>query len=164
MITSNLLPVGQRGIRRAEHLDIAQERFFRRVKSHLHVVICMKYSPLVTSRSPSQSQMYRFPILLTRCCCVDTFLPWPHEALTSIAEKLIDVNDLNPNSKKKKHIATSTGALCSIMAYIHSTSRAMAQKLYGIKGLKLYSPDSYLDFVVLFKKFYERVCEKEKVK
>lgn len=162
MITSNLLPVGQRGIRRAEHLDIAQERFFRRVKSHLHVVVCLKYSPLVTSTSPSQAQIYRFPILLTRCSCVDTYLPWPHDALASIAEKMMDVRELSPIPWKKDK-AIYTNAICSIMAHVHLTSRSAVHNLYGIQGLKFYSPDTYLDFVELFKVFCERICVNEKV-
>jgi len=163
MITSNLLPVGQRGIRRAEHLDLAQERFFRRVKLHLHVVVCMKYSSIVTSTSPSQAQIYRFPVLLTRCCCVDTFLPWPHEALVSIAEKLMDAKELSPVPWKRKDTAVYTSAICSVMAHVHITSRSMVHKLYGTKGLKYYSPDTYLDLIELFKMFCERICLKEKV-
>lgn len=163
MITSNLLPVGQRGGRRAEHLDIAQERFFRRVKSHLHVVVCLRYSPIVTSTSPSQTQIYRFPILLMRCCCVDTFLPWPHEALASVAEKLLDVKDRSPIPWKRRDTAAPSSAICSIMAHVHLTARSMVHNLFGIKGLKFYSPDTYLDFIELFKMFCERIFLKEKV-
>lgn len=165
IISSQLLPGGQRGARRTEHQDIAQERFFRRVKSNLHVVVCLKYEPLSSTNSPSTSQLYKFPLLFTRCCCVDAYIPWPHEALTSIANNLIKEEDpvFNHVPWSKRDREAQVASICSIMAHVHLSARSMVQKVHGSKGLKVYSPDDYLDFVELFKKFCVRLCLKEKV-
>lgn len=166
MISNQLLPGGKRGARRVENQDIAQERYFRRVKSHLHVVVCLKYRKLDLSNSLEQNQLYRFPALLTRSCCVDIYRAWPHEALVSIAQKQLDeeesVFSLLPLKKREKD--AQSVAICSIMAHVHLSSRSMVEKIYGIKALKFYSPDTYLDFIDLFRKICKRLCVKEKVR
>lgn len=49
------------------------------------------------------------------------------------------------------------------MAHVHLSSRSMVERIYGAKALKFYSPDTYLDFVDLFRKICKRLCVKEKV-
>ncbi|XP_048580282.1 dynein heavy chain domain-containing protein 1 isoform X3 [Nematostella vectensis] len=183
IISTHLLPGGQLGARRTEHQNIAQERYFRRVKSNLHIVVSIKFTPLTIPRAempknagpgywrtfeggPSCSALYRFPNLLTRSCCVDVYLPWPHEALVSIAEKLIDENDpaFAQVPWKKRDRSPQVAAICSIMAHVHLSSRSMVERLYGIRGLKLYSPNTFLDFADLFKKLCDRICTTEKTK
>ena len=166
MISSQLLPGGQRGARRTENQDIAQERFFRRVRANLHLVVCLKYTPFTTCDSPVLNKLYKFPTLVTRSCCVDVYRAWPHEALVSIADKIIDTKDEAfqhvPCGRAERE--TQTATICSIMAHVHLSARSMVEKLYGSKGLKLYSPVTYLEFVELFRKYCTRICTKEKVR
>ena len=166
MISNQLLPGGKRGARRVENQDIAQERYFRRVKSHIHVVVCLKYRKLDLSNSPEQNQLYRFPALVTRSCCVDIYRAWPHEALVSVAQKQLEdeesVFSLLPLKKRERD--SQSAAVCSIMAHVHLSSRSMVEMIYGTKALKFYSPDTFLDFIDLFRKICKRLCVKEKVR
>ena len=166
MISNQLLPGGKRGARRVENQDIAQDRYFRRVKSHIHVVVCLKYTPLDLSTSPEKNQLYRFPGLVTRSCCVDVYRAWPHEALVNVAEKLLEEeeNVLTLLPLKKRERDSQLSAICAIMAHVHLSSRSMVERIYGGKALKFYSPDTYLDFVDLFRKICRRLCVKEKVR
>ncbi|XP_029192398.2 LOW QUALITY PROTEIN: dynein heavy chain domain-containing protein 1-like [Acropora millepora] len=164
LISSQLLPGGKRGARRAESQDIAQDRYFRRVKSNLHVVVCLKYTPLHLSASPDKNQLYKFPALVTRSCCVDIYRAWPHKALISVAEKVLEkeesVLNLLPLKRRERDMQSST--ICSVMAQVHLSSRTMVEKVYGSRALKFYSPDTYLDFIDLFRKICIRLCVKEK--
>ena len=166
MISNQLLPGGKRGARRVENQDIAQERYFRRVRSHLHVVICLKYRKLDLSNSLEKNQLYKFPALVTRSCCVDIYRAWPHEALVSIAQKQLEeeesVFSLLPLKRREKD--AQSAAVCSIMAHVHLSSRSMVRRIYGMEALKFYSPDTYLDFIDLFRKICKRLCLKEKVR
>lgn len=166
MISNQLLPGGKRGARRVENQDIAQERYFRRVKSHIHVVVCLKYKKLDLSNSLEQNQLYKFPTLVTRSCCVDIYRAWPHEALVSVAQKMLEEEDnvLNLVPLKKRERDLQSAAICSIMAHVHLSSRSMVEKIYRIEALKFYSPDTYLDFIDLFRKICKRLCVKEKVR
>jgi len=165
LISNQLLPGGKRGARRVENQDIAQERYFRRVRSHLHVVVCLKYRKLDLSNSLEKNQLYKFPKLVTRSCCVDIYRAWPHEALVSIAQKQLEeeesVFSLLPLKRREKD--AQSAAVCSIMAHVHLSSRCMARRIYGIEALKFYSPDTFLDFIDLFRKICRRICLKEKV-
>lgn len=166
MISNQLLPGGKRGARRVENQDIAQDRYFRRVKSHIHVVVCLKFKKLDLSNSLEKNQLYKFPSLVKRSCCVDVYRAWPHEALVSVAEKLLDeeesVLSLVPLKRRERDLQSV--AICSIMAHVHLSSRSLAERIYGVKALKFYSPDTYLDFVDLFRKICRRLCAKEKVR
>ena len=165
LISNQLLPGGKRGARRVENQDIAQERYFRRVRSHLHVVVCLKYRKLDLSNSLEKNQLYKFPKLVTRSCCVDIYRAWPHEALVSIAQKQLEeeesVFSILPLKRREKD--AQSAAVCSIMAHVHLSSRCMARRIYGIEALKFYSPDTFLDFIDLFRKISRRICLKEKV-
>lgn len=164
LVSNQLLPGGKRGARRAEGQDIAQDRYFRRVKSHIHVVVCLKYTPLHLSTSAEENQLYRFPALVTRSCCVDIYRAWTHDALVNVAEKVLEeeenVLSLLPLKRREKDLQCAT--ICSIMAHVHLSSRSMVERLYGVKALKFYSPDTYLDFVDLFRKICKRLSVKEK--
>ena len=166
MISNQLLPGGKRGARRVENQDIAQERYFRRVKSHLHVVVCLKHRTLDLSNSLEKNHLYKFPALVTRSCCVDIYRAWPHEALVSIAQKQLEdeesVFNLLPLKRREKD--AQSAAVWSTMAHVHLSSRSMVKRIYGIEALKFYSPDTYLDFIDLFTKICKRLCVKEKVR
>lgn len=129
-------------------------------------MVCLTYTPLSLSTAPEGNQLYRFPVLVTRSCCVDIYRAWPHKALVSVAEKLLeegeDVLSLVPLKRRERH--SQSAAVCSIMAHVHLSSRSLVEKIYGVRALKFYSPDTYLDFVDLFRNICKRLCVKEKVR
>lgn len=97
---------------------------------------------------------------------MDIYRAWPHKALVSVAEKLLeegeDVLSLVPLKRRERH--SQSAAVCSIMAHVHLSSRSLVEKIYGVRALKFYSPDTYLDFVDLFRNICKRLCVKEKVR
>ena len=104
--------------------------------------------------------------MVTRSCCVDIYRAWTHDALVNVAEKVLEeeenVLSLLPLKRREKDLQCAT--ICSIMAHVHLSSRSMVERLYGVKALKFYSPDTYLDFVDLFRKICKRLSVKEKVR
>ena len=63
--------------------DNLMKFFFDRVKSNLHVVLCM--SP-VSAKFPERAR--RFPGIIAGCT-IDWFLAWPAEALVAVSEGFI---------------------------------------------------------------------------
>lgn len=63
--------------------------FYLRCKQNIHVVLAM--SPI---GEDYKRRLRMFPSLVN-CCAIDWFLPWPQEALVSVANNFIkDVEDL----------------------------------------------------------------------
>ena len=57
--------------------------FLDRVRDNLHIVLC--FSPVGMK---FRERARKFPALFNECC-IDWFLPWPEEALVSVAETFI---------------------------------------------------------------------------
>jgi len=67
-----------------------------RIRDRLHVVLC--FSP-VGAKFRERSQ--KFPALFNECS-IDWFLPWPEEALISVAESFIrDFKELDAKTETK---------------------------------------------------------------
>jgi dynein heavy chain len=58
--------------------------FVDRVRDNLHIVLC--FSPV---GQKFRDRARKFPALFNECT-IDWFLPWPEEALVSVAEKFIN--------------------------------------------------------------------------
>lgn len=68
--------------------DAIYDYFIQRVRSNLHLVICM--SPVGDA---FRRRCRMFPSLVN-CCTIDWFEKWPHEALLSVAESSFkDIGD-----------------------------------------------------------------------
>ncbi len=63
--------------------------FYEKCKTNLHVVLAM--SPIGEA---FRIRLRKFPSLVN-CCTIDWFLPWPKEALQSVAEYLLHSVDLD---------------------------------------------------------------------
>lgn len=63
--------------------------FIQKAKSNLHVVLAM--SPI---GEDFKRRLRMFPSLVN-CCTIDWFLPWPKEALQSVAEHFMDDMELD---------------------------------------------------------------------
>lgn len=63
--------------------------FFTKCKNNIHIVLAM--SPI---GEDIKRRLRMFPSLVN-CCAIDWFLPWPQQALQSVAEnKLNSIEDL----------------------------------------------------------------------
>lgn len=63
--------------------------FINKSKSNVHVVLAM--SPI---GEDFKRRLRMFPSLVN-CCTIDWFLPWPNEALTSVAEHFLNDVELD---------------------------------------------------------------------
>lgn len=121
--------------------------------------------------------MHCYPSL-TNYCTIDRFLPWPADALQSIAEKFIGLMDLShPKLSKKSSIESETidklqGVeqnakpvqlstfemnLVNTMVYFNETIIVESEKLYKELSRRTYiTPSSFLEMLNLFKELYHR--------
>lgn len=110
-------------------------------------------------------------------CTIDRFLPWPADALQSIAEKFIGVMDLShPKLSKKSSIESDTNdklvvdqntkpiqlstfeiGLVNTMVFFNDTIIVASEKLHKELSRRTYiTPSSFLEMLNLFKELYQR--------
>lgn len=117
-----------------------------------------------------------YPTLMN-FCTIDRFLPWPADALQSIAEKFIGVMDLShPKLSKKSSIESDTIdklvvdpntkpiqlstfeiGLVNTMVFFNDTIIVASEKLHKELSRRTYiTPSSFLEMLNLFKELYQR--------
>nr|XP_006818816.1 PREDICTED: uncharacterized protein LOC100376274 [Saccoglossus kowalevskii] len=154
-IATAMLPGSKGGGHRGQRLEMAVERYYRRVCNNMHIIVCMDFSDI--NYSNSIEILRRFPALLTRCCCVDVYFPWSHEALVSVAHQWIRRDAMDKFTGKLYKVpwrlddpASQLSAVCNAMAYIHQSAEHMIEGLFKAQ-FKFYTPTTYLEFIDLFK-------------
>lgn len=115
------------------------------------------------------------------CCTIDRFLPWPDDALQSIAEKFIGQMDLShPKLSKKSSIESDSGDnkmvqttidqntkplqlskfelnIVNTMVYFNETIVAAGKRLFKEFSRQTYqTPSSFLEMLHLFNELYTR--------
>ncbi|KAL0488326.1 dynein heavy chain [Acrasis kona] len=125
--------------------DLIYDFFIQRVKSNLHIVLCM--SPVGDA---FRNRIRMFPSLVN-CCTIDWFDEWPKEALKSVAERKF--NKINVGSDQTKQ------SLIELAVYIHGSAAEITQRfLNEFKRHYYITPASYLSFII----FYEELLEKKR--
>ena len=107
--------------------------FISRVRSNLHVVLCM--SPVGDA---FRKRCRMFPSLVN-CCTIDWFVAWPREALMSVAigslKKIIDDEEQYLN-------------MASVCVTIHESVEEASEKFYLEAKRRYYTtPSSYLELL-----------------
>lgn len=117
--------------------DQVYDYFIRRVRSNLHIVLCM--SPVGDS---FRVRCRMFPSLVN-CCTINVFSEWPMEALNSVANTLMGKIDLGKG--------VSSEALSEISVLVHTSVTEMADKFYEEMKRRYYTtPSSYLELINLY--------------
>eukprot|EP00891_Asterochloris_glomerata_P001497 jgi/Astpho2/1497/e_gw1.00026.129.1_t len=122
----------------AKTLDRLWAAFVARVRTQLHIVLCM--NPV----GPAFRQRCRqFPALVN-CCTIDWFLDWPAEALRSVSTKMLaDVDGLSAGA--------AVSAVAELSMQIHRDVGNMAQRFYAELRRRFYiTPRSFLDLLSLY--------------
>ncbi|GJQ70897.1 hypothetical protein Trydic_g814 [Trypoxylus dichotomus] len=110
--------------------------FIRRVRSNLHVVMCM--SPVGDA---FRRRCRMFPSLVN-CCTINWFVKWPEEALLSVAQ----------NSLKEIDTEEITFKLAEICVIMHKSVEDMTERFYNEMRRHYYTtPSSYLELLKLYK-------------
>ncbi|XP_013418883.1 dynein heavy chain domain-containing protein 1-like [Lingula anatina] len=87
-IATQMTP-GQVQIRKVDKVEQTfNDKFIRRVKQNLHVVIILNYSgsTVYTKHSPMHNLLRKCPSLIHHVISVDLYKPWNHEAYVKVAE------------------------------------------------------------------------------
>jgi dynein heavy chain len=108
--------------------------FIDRVKTKLHVALC--FSPIGDA---FRRRLRMFPSLVN-CCTIDWFLPWPKEALQSVAEHFLNSVELENRQ-----------GIISICVDMQERVSQLTQRYYQeLKRYYYVTPTSYLVLIKTF--------------
>lgn len=121
--------------------DEIMAEFRSNAKKSVHVVLTM--SPI---GEDFRRRLRMFPALVN-CCAIDYFLPWPQDALQSVAEYFIkEVEDL-----------PEFNGVCSICVDMQMRTNQLAEKYKQNEKRYYYvTPTSYLVLLRNFKKLLDK--------
>ncbi|XP_057714813.1 dynein axonemal heavy chain 2 isoform X3 [Corythoichthys intestinalis] len=110
-----------------------------RVRSNLHVVLCM--SPV---GDPFRNRILQYPALVN-CTTIDWFCEWPKDALLEVAERYLAGLDLGSEGGKTK--------VASIFVTTHQSVVTCSEKMkVELKRHNYVTPTNYLELVSGYKK------------
>ncbi|XP_071951094.1 dynein axonemal heavy chain 2-like isoform X2 [Antedon mediterranea] len=113
--------------------------FIERVRSNLHVVLCM--SPV---GDPFRNRIRMYPAFVN-CTTIDWFTEWPKEALIEVAEKYLETIDIGEAEEIKTNVAQ---IFCTIHRSVVESSRKL---LFELKRHNYVTPTNYLELVTGYK-------------
>lgn len=117
--------------------------FVDRVRDNLHIVLC--FSPV---GQKFRDRARKFPALFNECT-IDWFLPWPEEALVSVAEKFINkFSQLQTEQEIKQQ-------LMKHMGNVHLMVNEVCEIYYQKMRRQVYvTPKSYLSYLEAYRVLY----------
>ncbi|KAL4479549.1 hypothetical protein ABPG72_018535, partial [Tetrahymena utriculariae] len=117
--------------------------FVDRVRDNFHVILC--FSP--TSQK-FRERARKFPAIFNECT-IDWFLPWPQEALVSVAEAFMKSFDkLDANEEIKQDLVKHMGN-------VHLLANEICQEYYQKMRRQVYvTPKSFLTYLSSYKDLY----------
>ena len=135
-IADELRPVCQQmGI--PETRDNLYRLFVQRVRDNMHITLAM--SPVGDSL---RVRCRMFPSLIN-CTTIDWYLPWPEDALTSVANRFLAEENLGTDEVKT--------ALAKMCVHIHRSIDVSSNQFFDELRRKVYTtPKSYLDLINLY--------------
>ena len=125
-----------------ETQDNLKQYFTDCVRDNLHLMLCM--SPL-NPKFPVRAR--KFPSLVS-APTVDWFLPWPEDALVSVARGVIQDFDMECTPETK-------AALMSHMGMVHKMATDVCDEYHTTLRRQVYqTPKSFLSFLAAYKSMY----------
>ncbi|KAF4677338.1 hypothetical protein FOZ62_026768, partial [Perkinsus olseni] len=126
--------------------DVIWSHFVHLVRESLHIVLA--FSPVGEA---FRARCRQFPSLIN-CCTIDWFMPWPKDALYSVAERNYKDAD------KSLGIDNYVGSLSTMSGVIHSSVTSMAENFFSTLRRRTYiTPTSYLELIKLFLSLLEEL-------
>lgn len=145
--------------------------FIERIRANLHIALVIR-----SIGNNLRTYLHCYPSLLYYCS-MDNFLPWPEDALQSVAEKFIGTlilshpqlskqpsDDIDANSHPVADQPSKSNRLCSfeknlvkIVIYFNESVCDINRKLFREFSRKVYiTPASFFEMLHLFKELYHR--------
>jgi dynein heavy chain len=122
--------------------------FIRRVKDCLHMILA--FSPVGKA---FRERAANFPSLFSQCN-IDWFLPWPEEALVSVAQKFLQGFALDADAETISELEKHMGKCHNIVADMCDVYLARMRRHVYV------TPKSYLSFIAIYKTVYEKEYKK----
>ena len=120
-------------------------QYISRVRQNTHVVFCM--SPL---GDDFRRRLRMFPSLVN-CCTIDWFLPWPEDALRSVAHRALTEEDLKLEGEGVKGDKNLKN-LVDVFKYIHQSVEKSSDLFYQkLRRYNYVTPTSYLALLATYK-------------
>ncbi|XP_069776188.1 dynein axonemal heavy chain 2 isoform X2 [Narcine bancroftii] len=117
--------------------------FMGRVRSNLHVVLCM--SPI---GDPFRNRVRQYPALVN-CTTIDWFSEWPQDALLEVAERYLMKVDVGGSEELRSNLA-------HIFVTMHRSVSTYSHKmLLELRRHNYITPTNYLELVSGYKKLLE---------
>ena len=109
-------------------------QYLLRVRNNIHVCLCM--SPIGEA---FRTRLRMFPSLVN-CCTIDWFMPWPEEALRSVAMDKMTVKDMGLG----EHLQN----VVDMFKVVHQVVEKRSEDFLNILGRRNYvTPTSYLELL-----------------
>ena len=132
--------------------DNLQQFFIDTVRDYLHLVLCM--SPK-NPKFPERAR--KFPGIISGTT-IDWFLPWPEEALVSVAEGMLKNYELDAEGEVKENLVHHMG-------HVHKMVVDVCDEYFEQLRRHVYqTPKSYLSFIANYKDVYQKRLEEIKEK
>lgn len=120
--------------------------FIDRVRSNLHVVLCM--SP-VSSKFPERAR--KFPGIIAGCT-IDWFLSWPKEALVAVSNQYISKIAIDCSAEVKQELIVHMGM-------VHKLVVEACDEYFSKMRRRVYqTPKSFLQFLNDYSSMYNAKC------
>jgi dynein heavy chain len=113
-------------------------QYLLRVRKNIHLVVCM--SPL----GDAFCNRLRMFFVLVNCCTIDWFMPWPDDALRSVAERALADDTLK--------LAEHSENLVEMFKSIHQSVESYSEEYRALKKYNYVTPTSYLSVLSTYKK------------
>ncbi|XP_078321875.1 dynein heavy chain domain-containing protein 1-like isoform X4 [Crassostrea virginica] len=164
-IVSAVMPGGVT-TKRVDKIEIALERFLKKIRQNLHVVVCMNYrgNSYCSDSQVFHSRLMKYPGLLKNACTIDTYRPWNYQAYVRIAnvwlrdQKYGITIPWHPTRMLDQILLTSRA-----MAYIHMSARAVIERQFcnQRQPLRFFSPLTFMEFVHIFRVLSAFIVKRE---
>ena len=144
IMASELRPIAVKQIPNfVESTDNLVKFFIDRVRSNLHVVLCM--SP-VSAKFPERAR--RFPGIVAGCT-IDWFLAWPKEALVAVSEGYVSKMTIDCTPTVKQELIVHMGM-------VHKTVVDSCEEYFAKMRRHVYqTPKSFLQFLSDYQTMYK---------
>ena len=109
-------------------------QYLNRVRNNIHICLCM--SPIGDA---FRTRLRMFPSLVN-CCTIDWFMPWPEEALRSVAYDKMTVKDMG--------LGDHLPSVVDMFKVVHQVVEARSDEFLQTLGRRNYvTPTSYLELL-----------------
>ncbi|XP_076466624.1 dynein heavy chain domain-containing protein 1-like isoform X2 [Babylonia areolata] len=154
-IVGHMMPGGVQ-TKRVDKIEQAFERFVKRVRQYLHIVVCLNYKGNSYSSDfhTLHDKIQRCPGLVKNAFSIDLYRPWGFSAFSRVAHMWLQ-DHRSPvkipwnMAKRTEQIKMASDA----MAYVHLSAKAAVERQYchQKEPLRFYSPLTFLEFVHIFR-------------